>query len=139
MPEERKWYRIAEVADMLNATKPTIYNYINRGWLKKTRVGGKTLVSGDLTKIISSRPLHTNYPRQEVKGVVIPEIYLEENREYTAEQAAEVLKISIKTLYLFVKQLKLDAVKIKNRWVFTSANINQFVKNHNKKEEKCSK
>ena len=46
---------------------------------------------------------------------------------YTIGEISEILHISRKTLYSYVKEGKLKAVKVGRSWIVTAANLEEFL------------
>ncbi|MDP4086633.1 MAG: helix-turn-helix domain-containing protein [Bacillota bacterium] len=64
--EESNLVNIKVVMEKLQVTKPTIYNWINKGIIKPLKLGGKVLF--DLPVILNSMKLYDHNLRRELKG-----------------------------------------------------------------------
>ena len=42
---DKQWYTIAEKADSIEVTRATVWNWIQKGYLRSTRVGSKHRIS----------------------------------------------------------------------------------------------
>ena len=46
---------------------------------------------------------------------------------YTLEDIAEMLQVTRRTLYNYIKDGKLKANKVANKWIVTEENLNDFI------------
>ena len=56
---------------------------------------------------------------------------MEEKRFYTVEQIANMLHVTTRTVYSWIKAKKLTAVHIGRRWQIAEENLNEFLKGEN--------
>lgn len=52
---------------------------------------------------------------------------MEEKKVYTLDEIADILKTTKRTLYTYIKDGKLKAIKIGKYWRVTSENLNNFL------------
>jgi excisionase family DNA binding protein len=60
---------------------------------------------------------------------------MEEIKVYTLTEAADILKISRRTLYNAIKNKQLKAVKLGREWRITHANLKDFIANGSTKQK----
>ena len=52
---------------------------------------------------------------------------MEEVKVYTLEEVADILKVTRRTIYNYIKNAQIDAVKIGREWRVTSQALNEFL------------
>lgn len=54
---------------------------------------------------------------------------------YTVNDIMDLLKISRKTLYTYIKDEKIKGNKIGNKWIFTEQQVKDFIKGKTEKKD----
>lgn len=54
---------------------------------------------------------------------------------YTLDEVAEILHTTRRTLYTYLKEGKLKAVKIGRKWIITEENLKDFISRGTREEE----
>ena len=60
---------------------------------------------------------------------------METVKVYTLDEVAEILHTTRRTLYTYLKEGKLKAVKIGRKWIITEENLKEFISKGTREEE----
>ena len=112
-------------------SKFTIYAWMSRGLLERTRVGGCVMVRKSSLLKLLEHGKQQEWPRGEEKGIPMPASELETAvrvpRLVTLLEVADMLRLSPHTIRKMVRQNGLRPIKICRRLLFNAEDIANFL------------